>query len=436
MKKFALIFLSIIFIFVSCGKSNQKSSEDSASGSKYNYIINVDIDPYESSVEAKGSVKFTALEDKTDSVSFLLHKQFNISSITGENIKSFSFDKKTVSPYNLTPDAGILTIHFKTPLQKGDEYKFDFAYSGTITDFKYHNNSISEDWVELGWRCPWYPYSTQYRTFNFAINVGIEKDYNVVGIGDIKHKKNRWYITEDEPVNDIFIGASRGLKTLVKEDEDKKVILYYKIQKDVPIGRIMDDALWILNKYNEWFDSEKTKVFSILIAPRESGGAYADTRFIVYRFSKKKMDYFSHFFLGISPAIARIWWDNAPIGDWQMWLNESFAEYSTIMAVRERYGERYFNSIMKRKIGFLSRIKFPPLYNLDMESSFAYPVLFNKGPVILYNLEKKIGRPKFMKLLQTLIKDKVGSTDKFLEVLENLDGKDIRMEVQKEIYGK
>jgi len=38
------------------------------------------------------------------------------------------------------------------------------------------------------------------------------------------------------------------------------------------------------------------------------------------------------------------WWANAPVNSWEDWLNESFAEYSALMAVRELFGAERFEA--------------------------------------------------------------------------------------------
>jgi len=59
--------------------------------------------------------------------------------------------------------------------------------------------------------------------------------------------------------------------------------------------------------------------------------------------------------------------------------------------------------------------------------------LYDKGPLILYNLEKRIGRIKFLEFLRELLNQNIKSTDDLLNLLEGITSKEIRAYFENEL---
>jgi len=89
----------------------------------------------------------------------------------------------------------------------------------------------------------------------------------------------------------------------------------------------------------------------LVITPRTEGGGYARTGFVVLprigteSYKEQEVSYFSN----LAHECAHLWWQMLQLtrGDW---LNESFAEYSALMAVRELFGAERFESILAKKL--------------------------------------------------------------------------------------
>ena len=50
--------------------------------------------------------------------------------------------------------------------------------------------------------------------------------------------------------------------------------------------------------------------------------------------------------------------------------------------------------------------------------------LYHKGPLLLISLQKKIGEPKMLQLLQAITKYRVSTSEEFLQVLEKFTDKE------------
>ncbi len=82
---------------------------------------------------------------------------------------------------------------------------------------------------------------------------------------------------------------------------------------------------------------------------------------------------------------AHFWWTLAPADTWEDWLNESFAEYSALLLIRDRFGEEEFRTRMDRKRE--SAEGTPPIWGFDRgdtsteeKSMQVQAVLYNAGP--------------------------------------------------------
>lgn len=103
------------------------------------------------------------------------------------------------------------------------------------------------------------------------------------------------------------------------------------------------------------------------------------------------------------------------------WLNESFAEYSSLIAIRKYYGEKEFKDIIDKYIENSNEL--PPIKEIDRGDENAFDTLYIKGCILLYELEKEIGEEKFEKLLNEMHINKINSTEKLLDKLLKLTNK-------------
>jgi len=129
--------------------------------------------------------------------------------------------------------------------------------------------------------------------------------------------------------------------------------------------------------------------------------------------------YFAHEF-------AHLWWYKANVNTWEDWLNESFAEYSALMIIRKKHGYEAFYNIIERKRETIEDT--PPIWGLDRmgeDTEIVHQVLYDKGPIILYEMENIIGRKDFVKFCNKLITNNISSNSELLELLETTNGKDV-----------
>ncbi|MFA5577532.1 MAG: hypothetical protein WC983_09705, partial [Tissierellaceae bacterium] len=75
----------------------------------------------------------------------------------------------------------------------------------------------------------------------------------------------------------------------------------------------------------------------------------------------------------------------------------------------------------------------PPIMGIDRGEEKAYEVLYIKGPLLLYELERTTGREKFIELLNIIHLGNIDTTEKFLAKLGNLTNGNIRDNFKKQL---
>ena len=413
------VFLLILLISISCQRQKKLSET--------HYSFELTINPTSQFIDASLNLEYVHPFNGTDSLSFLLHENLNIESVQGEQVESFVFDTIGNSPYQFTQEAGVLKVKLKEKISKNEIIDIKLKYSGNIGIVStWKINRITEDWVELGMYSPWFPYNPGIEKFTFQTKLMIDNSYKVAGNGDVRKVENYWLLKSNLPVKDIIITASKSIKEkeIVVENFTLKLSSAVELSDSIILS-IMNHSKKILQIYNVWFGSNNISNASIIITPREIGGGYARKGLIVLSklrnidYKEYKEDYIRYF----AHEFAHLWWSNAPSNTWEDWLNESFAEYSALLAIRHILGEKEFERRIEKKAANLDTL--PAVRGLDRKHDQAYMVLYDKGCYLLYELEQEIGSKKYFDLMKSVYSSRVSNTEDFLSVLTNILGKEI-----------
>jgi len=381
-----------------------------------NYNIRLGIAPEESSVAVEASVKINLENDDVECLTFSLHKEFLVDYVKADGALSFDFssDLKSSNPFML--DARTLKIHLPKNLSRKKTLLLKLKYSGPVKDltWKWKVNRVTWEWTELGLYSAWFPVNTKYGEFTYSVLVDVPSSHRVVGLGEIEKTGKGWFLVQKEKVNDIVIIISPKLKTSVLKKTDPSVILHYVELNEVLKDYLRKEGKWLLEKYRNWFGITSKKGITVVILPkfRIEYGGYTRKGFVVLC-PEENLD--EDFFRYIAHEIAHLWWLNAPTDSWEDWLNESFAEYSALMALREKWGNKTFQKFIRRKSKKIQEL--PSIVGLRRDDENAYQVLYNKGPILLNKLESRIGKKEFLKILDESSARKVKLTRGFLDIL-------------------
>lgn len=355
---------------------------------------------------------FFALKENQSDFKFLLSGDFEIISISCNKCASIDYNTKERS-------LRVIQFRVKKPLQKGELVNFEIEYGGKLGEM--YNKE--QQFLEMGLDFFWIPYESQIGEFNYSYRLKIKTDspdFMMFGNGKTTRKGKDWLIeskTEDFDINVIF-GKDLKLKTYNENGYNLEVVSR-NMPEEISDG-LLKGMIETLGFYNSTFGKKRPqKNVTAVFRPFELELGYFRKGFFILESPKKADELFS----SISHELAHFWWSRA--NQQNDWLDESFAEYSAMLAVRKFRGIERFNANLERKQK--QNINLPPIYGFDRTQNRQQTplVLYVKGPLKLYELEQMLGEEKFLQFMQKLEDEKINETDQLIAALRKFSSNEI-----------
>ena len=360
-------------------------------------------------------------------VELLLHRGLIVEDIKGPWLGDYTvMEGNRLFPF--APEARTLKIRLKKEKPKTDKIRLRVRYHGRIGIVsEWEVNRISAEFVELGLYAPWFPFHPGMRPFTFDIRVKVPSDYRVFGNGQASGGAGSFRLRSDRPRASMVLLAAPRYTVREKKQDPFRVQMVFLDAEAILFEEIASLGLDLLRRYGEIFDrgDNRHHQLKMAVVPRKQGGGYVREDFFVLTpiapesFRSRRVNYLRFF----AHEVSHLWWQQAPSQSWEDWLNESFAEYSALRMVRERVGHEAFRALLAEKKEGLEEL--PPIRGISRESEAAYRVLYDKGCVLLFWLEEKLGSRRMDTLLVRLVRGKVGSTGEFLRCLRQVGGEEI-----------
>ncbi len=388
------------------------------------YNIDVCVLPKSKALKAKVNLDYYNSIDSTQHLKFYIHKDIIIKSITCNHLESYTVgdDVEEWCPFVL--ESKVIEIKLAKPISKGETLAIQFDYSGVIDVVtQYGVNRISEEWVELGLYTPWFPLKPTLELARFDVRLNIDDAYSLIS-SYAKKVAGAWLLQIDKPQMDCTLLALKTNEFALTRIETLEIKSYAASDAHRGIAASIGQLAGAITAIYSEFGPLSQEQITFVVLPRDDGGGYCRPDMIVLTADDAKpndLNYFKY----IAHELAHLWWGRAYANSWEDWLNESFAEYSALMAVRAIHGEVEFSQIIER---YISKSKdLPAIEGMNRDNEKAYAVLYQKGPTLLYALECKIGRDGFLRLLQILYSENVITTQGLLETIIKLFDQEIAL---------
>ena len=428
-------FTFLIFIDILFGGFIQGNNSKEPENSIYpHYDIHLSIDPQAHEIEVNGSLELNLSQFSDDTLTFYLDRGMDIASFI-LNGKDIAIIDTSQSDNRFMPMARKIFIDISA-LSKDDIIStIAFSYRGKLSELpEVYANRIGTQWTEMGLYYPWFPFSiNQITSFTYNVSIEAPDQYEIFGIGSLGKKNGYTAISSSMPTSDIVVCLAKEVKINSSEIGENNLKIFYHSYDYSMVQDIAESITMMIGQYNEWFGNKNNDI-CLIQSRREIGGGYARTGGVVlsdldrenfYKDIIRHEKYFAHEF-------AHLWWYKAKVNTWEDWINESFAEYSALMIIRKKHGQEVFNNIMERK-GETIRDT-PPIWGFDrmhQDNMLVQQVLYNKGPVLLHELEENIGYKEFVKFCSKLITNNISSTSELLKLLEATNGKEVSESFEK-----
>lgn len=411
--------------------SNPFKDVNTETNAGLHYDLFLDLDPRRKSIAVTGSLAYHSPQNRLERARFYLNSQFVIKRVFGRRISGYHFESAPQSGEVEGPQTGILDVYFHPPLKRSETALIQFEYRGSHIELPAESaNMITVDWVELGKQLPWYPIQGPgaQKDLTFTLKVDCPAGYQVGSYGEYTLQDSSWLFNWPYPTTDIVVTAGTSLETHAFESEANRVYLSSATFTDAAVDQLGGDLLWILERYSGWFGPTRPSGFTLIESPRSLGGGYSHRGLVVLS-GINELEYLGQreaYIRYLAHEAAHTWWWEAPTNTWEDWLNESFAEYSALLIIRERFGQDTYERFLERKrerlpqsipiLGFNRADISTPNQQISAER-----VLYDQGPLLLHELAERLGYNRFLELCRARLWSGVTSTAHFLDLLAEIE---------------
>jgi hypothetical protein len=396
------------------------------------YLIEADISPNTSTIAAKATVRFVALDEGINSAAFELNNALNVSKVVDDKGKQLQAAR--------TQQDFSVRIAFDQPLPKGQPVTVTFHYDGKLTGnedspvYGVRFAALHPDFGYLMYPARWFPvngYTTD--RFGAEMRITVPAGFSVVGSGidsnqtaadkrvfTIKMEKPSFpgsiAIVKEQPARVSSQGVTTSLYFRGTETDKAQVT-------GEEIGKIMTHFTGIYG----------IPPYANLTVVETEAGAPAG-------YAAPGMIFLAPKSIGSQPQgrllanqVARQWWEEmvSPATRNHLWLENGLATFSELLWVEHTAGAGAFETALRGEmVGALTIDNVPMLQAARLEdfSPELWALTGSKGAATMNMLRFAVGDEKFFAILKKFAQDNVWksvTTDDFKKVVETVTGQDL-----------
>jgi hypothetical protein len=360
----------------------------------------------------------------------------------GEAEKAFLLsDRFALRPMDLPPGVTMSVEPSTSPMPALNKYSFRFSalsadpvklrfrYAGPIlTEHDSGNKPLRPEGYELFIDHMWFPVGADIQT-RFTVDAaidGLAPDLVVVAQGDVTRTPTGVRIHRDSLDIDLPMVAMRGLQRA----EAHGVEFYSRDLSTRLSGWYVKHAEGAARYFEAMYGPLPRKVRMAQVW-RERSMGYARTAYTVLSEGGRSTPDITEVNPGryVAHEIAHAWWMLAsPLTD-DFWLVESAAEYMSMRYVEHAFGAEELTKNIAAKRDATKDAG--PVMGHGRPNRIQ---LYGKGPLLLLDLEQRIGRPAMDRLMIAMAKEPVHTTPVFLKHLTAIAGAHAAGEFEKALH--
>ncbi len=382
------------------------------------YDLDVAIDVKTKKVKVKGLINIDFEQQPSISTTIWKNTKFNDISVNGIPM-SYTFETDKPTPI-IFIDEGRGLI-FSNPNKNVGNVPIYVDYESDMNGIEPSAELFTEDWIQIGFYNAWFPVDIKSRNATSKLRISIDPTYKVSGSGKITKKGDVWEMTQPWPAYDNVIIAAKNLQSSQAKKGNATIETVYTDFPEADIQSIMSTSQTVLDYFGKIYPKQNEAYIKFVVKhSANGGGGYNRANFISLRINNYGLSTQKT----IAHEVAHFWATGGDSTTWQDWLNESFAEYSALLYVRDNISTKTYTDYIeayKKSI-----VDAPAIWGFNRSNNAAYTVLYKKGAVILHELESKIGTDQMFKLLYLKHTQGIKNTTDFLDLLEQQTSKKIR----------
>jgi len=299
----------------------------------------------------------------------------------------------------------------------------EMAYDGVLFPEPLENdiNDISAERVELSVDGFWLPVDATFQGFFTAdLTVDVGAPWSGIANGEVVQLPTGVRVINTDPSLDIAFTLAPSFRTTHHDGFS----LHDLRDSDDGSNVLIDAATFCVDYLNGLYGQRDPLPHINFTINNRSGSAYNRRSYIsLTDISDAAPETMTQF---VCHELSHHWSFGANFNTVENWLNESFAEYTGNMAVREQFGEAAF---LDRMILYVSQIEdqtLPPIWVAGATDRGPYLVNYRVGPIALWHLETYLGRPAFDRFVTRYMVDGIDTTPDLLAMLEEVAGHEAR----------
>jgi hypothetical protein len=260
------------------------------------------------------------------------------------------------------------------------------------------------------------------------LKINLPSIYKVCGIGTEKFANGYWTIDSRYESEDMVIVAAKDLLHKKKATGNYITEVFYTSDRDTGVINFILEMAFQCQQFNNYQFAKSQPLYSQkLVYPPNRGRSreegYSRNPFIMLNHTDSNNQ--EEVFMFIAHEIGHFWWNKGNSQTADNFINESLAEYCYLMTLRNIKGEDAFAKAIQKKRDALNNETPPSIWSLEKNPELNYILVYQKGPLILYELEKKIGEKKLIEIFNFLLENKINTLKGFVDAIEIKAGKDL-----------
>lgn len=424
--------------------------------------INLEFEPKDESIRVNAKLIVEAREDDIDSIFLRLNSSLDVESIL-ENGLPILF---------MRDSQGLISLFLSRKYKKGEKLNLTLNYGGKFfgeielvdiqaegqktsprkvgrerklrDDFSILRSSRKEPFYLFSYTSLWHPLRSEWDFFTATINVKVPYGFTAISNGIlVKKEGNTFFWEEKVPVKYLSVVIGRFYS--YSDFESKVPLKYFASMEsgypDFDFKRVKG----IINFFSSLYGEYPFEKLYLIKRRWNTLGGHSPASFIVLNTLPKGMipksspgnlsaevkEYF------LVHEIAHQWWGNLVTGRSyrDVCIPEGISQYSTLLYIKENYGERVFYDVIRKIISWINKKSYSGSislgtrighFNDDGDAFLA--VVYDKSALAFYFLQKILGQKTFLEALRDILENyRFGdiSIGELRKVIEKRSGKDL-----------
>lgn len=397
--------------------ANTATGQPTASSkADYAYTGTLDIDDQTGHIKADWQI--AVLDENETAVTFLLRDTLGDIKVTGSEVADVEISKQEGFG-----SFWAAAVTLSKPASGADEKPrtIHFSYSGIPIPEPMDNriNAIEPGRVELNVDSFWFPIDSRFnKQLSADVTIHIGEGWQGVTTGDAIAIEDGFRLLNTDPRIDIAFSLSRSFHITQAEG----YTIYDQRAQHKGTDKLVAAAGQCREFLNARFGQEyPLPVSKLLITERPSSG-YARENYIAFTdVSETRPEPLTRF---VCHEMAHYWSAGAKFDTVDNWINESFAEYLGVMAVREYFGQAAYEEMLESFATQIADMDLSHIWKKGDTERGHDRIAYRKAPLALARLENTLGEALFLDFVRAYFNSTDKTTEGLLQALESVAGAD------------